>query len=115
MLSRYDIVLVAFPFTDGPAAKPRPALVITTSDRHGDVLLAFISSNISGPTARDELDIPADHPGFSDTGLKVSSRLRLSRMTTLAMPLVKRRIGRLPLALQTNCQQVLQRVIGAQG
>ena len=26
MLSRYDIVLVAFPFTDGPVAKPRPAL-----------------------------------------------------------------------------------------
>jgi mRNA interferase MazF len=115
MLSRYDIVLVAFPFTDGPAVKPRPALVITTSDRHQDVLLAFISSNVSGPTARDELDIPADHPGFSDTGLKVSSRLRLSRMTTLAMPLVKRRIGRLPLALQTDCLQVLQRVIGGQG
>ena len=115
MLSRYDIVLVAFPFTDGPAAKPRPALVITTSDRHGDVLLAFISSNISGPTATDELDIPAEQPGFSDTGLKVSSRLRLSRMTTLALPLVKRRIGRLPLALQTNCQQVLQRVICGQG
>ena len=115
MLSRYDIVLVAFPFTDGPAVKPRPALVITTSERHQDVLLAFISSNVSGPTARDELDIPADHPGFSDTGLKVSSRLRLSRMTTLAMPLVKRRIGRLPLALQTDCLQVLQRVIGGQG
>ena len=41
MLSRHDIVLVAFPFTDGPAAKPRPALVITTSERHGDVLLAL--------------------------------------------------------------------------
>ncbi len=93
----------------------RPALVITTSERHGDVLLAFISSNISGPIARDELDIPAEHPGFLDTGLKVSSRLRLSRMTTLAMPLVKRRIGRLPLALQTDCQQVLQRVICGQG
>ena len=115
MLSRYDIVLVTFTFTDAPAVKPRPALVITTSDRHQDVLLAFISSNVSGPTARDELDIPADHPGFSDTGLKVSSRLRLSRMTTLAMPLVKRRIGRLPLALQTDCLQVLQRVIGGQG
>jgi len=25
MLKRYEIVLVAFPFTDGPAAKPRPA------------------------------------------------------------------------------------------
>ena len=42
MLSRYDIVLAAFAFTDGPAAKPRPALVITTSHRHGDVLLAFL-------------------------------------------------------------------------
>ena len=42
-------------------------------------------------------------------------RLRLSRMTPLAMPLVKRRIGLLPLALQTESQQVLQRVIGGQG
>ncbi|MCP9841692.1 hypothetical protein KBY93_13775 [Synechococcus sp. J7-Johnson] len=78
-------MLVAFPFTDGPAAKPRPALVITTSERHGDVLLAFISSNVSGPPGRDELDIPAEDPGFQGTGLKVSSRLWLSRMTTLAM------------------------------
>ena len=39
----------------------------------------------------------------------------LSRMTTLAMPVVKRRIGRLPLALQADCQQVLQRVICGQG
>ena len=62
-------------------------------------------SNISGPTASDELDIPAEQPGFSDTGLKASSRLRLSRMTTLA----------LPLGLQTNCQEVLQRVICGQG
>ncbi|MFM7548263.1 MAG: hypothetical protein ACKO8I_05190 [Cyanobacteriota bacterium] len=48
MLSRYDIVLVAFPFTDGPAAKPRPALVITTNERHGDVLLAFIGLEAHG-------------------------------------------------------------------
>ena len=39
MLSRYDSVLVAFPLTDGPAAKPGSALVITTSARYGDVLL----------------------------------------------------------------------------
>ena len=79
------------------------------------MLLAFISSNVSGPTALDELDIPADYPGFSGIGLKMNSRPRLNRMTTLAMPLVKRRIGWLPLALQTNCQQVLQRVICGQG
>jgi hypothetical protein len=68
MLHRFEIVLVAFPFTDGPAAKPRPAMVITTSERYGDVLLAFISSNVSEAPGRDELDIPAENPGFSATG-----------------------------------------------
>jgi hypothetical protein len=36
MLARFDIVLVAFPFTDGPNVKPRPAMVICLSQRHQD-------------------------------------------------------------------------------
>jgi mRNA interferase MazF len=79
MLARFDIVLVAFPFTDGPNVKPRPALVICQSERHHDVWLAFISSKISGVANSDELDIHADHPQFQQSGLKVSSRCRLSR------------------------------------
>jgi hypothetical protein len=59
MLARFDIVLVAFPFTDGPNVKPRPALVICQSERHQDVVLAFISSKISGAANSDELDIHA--------------------------------------------------------
>lgn len=58
MLTRFDIVLVAFPFTDGPNIKPRPAMVICLSERHQDVLLAFISSRVAGAPNRDELDIP---------------------------------------------------------
>ena len=54
MLARFDIVLVAFPFTDGPNVKPRPALVIYLSERHQDVLLAFISSKVSGAANSDE-------------------------------------------------------------
>jgi mRNA interferase MazF len=87
MLYRYDIVLVSFPFTDGPAAKPRPALVVATSERYVDALLAFISSRVSGAPGRDELDIPADHPDFAATGLKVTSRLRLSRRRPCPPPL----------------------------
>ena len=56
--------------------------MITTSERYGDVLLAFISSNASGPPGGDELDLSTEHPDFVATGLKVNSRLRLSRMTT---------------------------------
>ena len=56
MLARFDIVLVAFPFTDGPNVKPRPALVICQSERHQDVLLAFISAKISG-AANSKVDV----------------------------------------------------------
>jgi mRNA interferase MazF len=117
MLARFDIVLVAFPFTDGPDVKPRPAMVICLSERHQDVLLAFISSKIAGAANSDELAIRADHPQFHQSGLKVSSRCRLSRLsrlTTLALPLVRRRIGRLPEDLRPGCVQILREIVGAE-
>lgn len=114
MLQRYDIVLVPFPFTDGPSAKPRPALVVALGERHGDVLLAFISSRLVGPAAADELDIAQDHPAFAQTGLKVSSRLRLTRMASLAFPLVRRRIGVLPESLRSAYQDRLRRILLAE-
>ncbi len=113
MLARFVIVLVAFPFTDGANVKPRPALVIYLSERHQDVLLAFISSKVSGAANSDELDLPADQPQFQQSGLKVSSRCRLSRMTTLAAPLVRRRIGRLPEDLRPACGRILREIVGA--
>jgi hypothetical protein len=69
MLARFDIVLVGFPFTDRTNVKPRPAMVICLSERHQDVLLAFISSKVAGTAHRDELDIAADHLQFSQSGL----------------------------------------------
>jgi mRNA interferase MazF len=113
MLARFDIVLVAFPFSDGPNVKPRPAMVICLSGRHQDVLLAFIiSSKVAGAANGDDLDIPAEHPQFTQSGLKVPSRCRLSRMTTLAMPIVRRRIGSLPEDLRPACVQILRQVVG---
>jgi mRNA interferase MazF len=112
-LARHDIVLVPFPFTDGPAAKPRPALVLAMSERHQDVLLAFLSSNISGSVAADELDIPADLPDFAVSGLKVSSRLRITRLTTLSIALIRRRIGVLPHSLRPGLQRLVESTLAA--
>jgi mRNA interferase MazF len=39
-----DIVLVAFPFSDGSASKLRPALVLASLDAYGDALLMGITS-----------------------------------------------------------------------
>ncbi len=39
-----DIVLVAYPFSDGSASKMRPALVLAGVDAYGDALLMGITS-----------------------------------------------------------------------
>ena len=41
-------------------------------------------------------------------------RCRLSRMTTLAAPLVRRRIGKLPEDLRPACVQILREIVGAE-
>lgn len=113
MLARFDIVLVPFPFTNGPNVKPRPAMVIRLSERHQEGLLAFIRSRVAGAALIDELDIPADHPQFNQSGRKVSSRCRLTRRTLLAMPLIRRRIGSLPPDHRHTCVQIPREIVSA--
>jgi mRNA-degrading endonuclease toxin of MazEF toxin-antitoxin module len=42
-----DIVLVQYPFADGTKAKPRPALIVTSPDDYGDMLLMPITSQLN--------------------------------------------------------------------
>jgi mRNA interferase MazF len=109
-VSLYEIVLVPFPFTDASSSKLRPALVVAFSERHKDVLLAFISSRLNGPPHQDELDILVSQPDFEESGLKVSSRLRLTRMTTLSLSMVQRRIGFLPPSVRLDYRMLLYRI-----
>ncbi|MDD1699814.1 MAG: hypothetical protein LUQ04_03355 [Methanoregula sp.] len=62
------IVLVHFPFTDNTATKLRPALVIHESVQ--DAIVAFISARVPSHLTDSDLLISADHPSFSETGLK---------------------------------------------
>ena len=47
--SKWDIVLVRFPFTDLTNAKKRPALIISPDEynKNQDVVIAFITSKLS--------------------------------------------------------------------
>jgi len=51
---------------------------ICLGERHQDILRAFISSKITGAANSNELDIPANHPQFQQSSLKVTSRCHLS-------------------------------------
>ncbi|WP_067047785.1 type II toxin-antitoxin system PemK/MazF family toxin [Methanofollis ethanolicus] len=87
------IVLIPFPFTDLTAAKLRPALVLHEGDR--DVVLAFISSKIPARAGRAEIIVTTSHAGFSKSGLKVNSVIRLDKIATVLKDLMVGELGEL--------------------
>lgn len=106
-LNRGDIVLAAFPFTDLSMHKRRPALVLNENTDEGDVILAFIGSQVpSSPTSANViLESVADD--FYETGLKTSSMVRLDKLATLERNLITRRIGKLSFEKMIAVDQAL--------
>lgn len=93
-LTRSDIVLVAFPFTDLSSTRVRPALIVgrVASD---DLILAFITSRTAGADPRTTCLLQSGNTEFAQTGLKVDSLVRLDKLITLHRRLVLRRLGQI--------------------
>lgn len=83
MLKKGAIVLVPFPFTDLSSHKVRPAVVLVDYTKGDDVIVAFISSQNLKKKERTDILIVRKSDGFGETGLKVDSVLRLSKIATL--------------------------------
>ena len=110
-LSRGDIVRVRFPFTELSGDKVRPAVVV--SWRIGpDVVLAFITSRTAVPDPQTDVLIPVSHPGFSRSGLEVTSIVRLNKLTTLDRSWLRRRLGTLESTLISDIDNTLRSVLG---
>ncbi|HUV90906.1 MAG TPA: type II toxin-antitoxin system PemK/MazF family toxin [Anaerolineae bacterium] len=90
------IVLVPFPFDDLSTTKVRPAVCLTNplSARH-HVVLAFITSQVPTSPERTDIVLDASAPDFPETGLRVSSTLRLHRLMTVTTAIIRRELGRL--------------------
>ncbi len=93
-LSRGDIVLALFPFTDLTGSKVRPAIIVGRPEGD-DVVLAFISSGTSAGHARSSYLLHPSDAEFGRTGLKGASLVRLNKLATLHRALVQRRLGHL--------------------
>lgn len=106
-LSKGDIVLVPFPFTDLSQTKLRPAVVLCVDSTGTDVTLCFISSQNIPSLSSDEFAISPSDSEFAGTGLRVASKVRVSRIVTLERRLVTRRIG----VLGTNQIKQLNNII----
>jgi mRNA interferase MazF len=111
-LARGDIVLVAFPFTDLSTTKRRPALVLWADAEQTDFTLAFISSQHLGQPGAGETVILPTHPEFSLTGLSVPSKIRTTKLVTLARGLLTRWLGRLGPLLAADVDRALVSGLG---
>jgi mRNA interferase MazF len=86
-MTKGDLVLVPFPFSDLSGRKLRPALVLFCDET--DVLCAFITSN-TGNTKQFDLILTPE----ASNGLKVQSMLRLSKIACLAREIVIGKLGK---------------------
>lgn len=107
-LAKGDIVLVPFPFTDLSQTKLRPAVVLWAESKGQDVTLCFISSQKVDRLAEYEFVIASNDPQFSMTGLKVTSKVHVTRIVTLERRLLQRRLGRLSDRLIERLDQALK-------
>jgi mRNA interferase MazF len=91
---RGRVVLVPFPFDDLSSTKVRPAVCLTDPiGPHRHVVLAFVSSVVpASPLPTDVMLAPSDSD-FAQTGLRLSSVLRLHRLMTVTTAIIRRQLG----------------------
>ena len=104
-MKKGDIVLVRFPFTDLSGEKVRPALVLTSENKEGDLLLAFLRKHLC--EKEHSIAILAEQ----GTGLKKESLLRLDKMTTLNKRIILGRIGSLSAHKLSEVDQKLKSLL----
>jgi len=106
---KYSIVLVAFPFDDFSSTKVRPALCLTNElGPYNHVVVAFISSKVESYHLSSDILLEVQETWFPETGLKEQSLIRLHRLVTLPIGLVKRKLGNLPAPI---CKIVFNKLI----
>ncbi len=94
-LQKGDAVLALFPFTDLSQTKLRPAIVLWVSETNQDTTICFISSQDVNQVSMDEFVLQPSDSEFISTGLKVVSKVRVTKIVTLERKLIPRRLGKL--------------------
>ena len=91
-----QIVLFEFPNTNLHDSKLRPALLIAKlPGEFDDWLVCMISSQLQQTIDGFDEIISADAPDFSDSGLKKSSVLRISRLAVMHSEIMLGSVGKI--------------------
>ena len=116
-LNKGDIVLVQFPFTDLSPTKLRPVVLLENTSLN-EVTLCFISSQNIENISSEEFVLNTSDTEFIETGLRVASKVRVTRIVTLQRQLRIRRLGKLGVkqiqilnAITADCNKVRYRLL----
>jgi len=109
-LSKGDIVLVPFPFTDLSQTKLRPAVVLWVDPQGQDITLCFVSSQNLDCISPSEFMLESSEPEFERTGLEVTSKVRVTKLVTIEQRLIQRRLGYLGAEQMRRLNQTLTQV-----
>jgi mRNA interferase MazF len=110
---RGKVVLVPFPFDDLSSNKVRPAVCLTDAiGAHRHIVVAFITSQIPTPLLDSDIILSASQREFAQTGLRVSSALRLHRLMTITTGVIQRELGEISSDAQRTVREKLSRLFG---
>ncbi len=90
-MSKGDIVLIPFPFTDLSGYKVRPALILWSEEKSEDCLVSFISSVNKKRLSNFDIRIQPS----SSNGLKTVSVVKLNKIATLQKKILVGEIGKI--------------------
>ena len=111
-ISRGDVLLTLFPFTDLSGSTLRPCLVVSPGLIGQDLIVAGISSVVRGGAIATDVVVEVSHPEFSQTGLRVRSVIRLHKLAAIEQCVISRRLGRIGPQLQAEVDQRLKVALG---
>lgn len=106
-MRRWEIVLIPFPFSDLSGQKVRPALVLFVDEAQGDILVAFLTSNV---VEKDVYGVSIEKS--DENGLRIDSILRLSKLATLDAKCAIGRIGTLEGRYRKEIHKRLHEILG---
>jgi mRNA interferase MazF len=112
-VSRGEIVLVDYPFSDRTGSKVRPALIVQTdslNQRIDDTILAAISRSThrASPT---QLFIDIATPEGALTGLRQNSMIQCENLLTYDQQFIFKAIGRLSLPMLQQVNDCLREAL----
>ena len=87
-MTKGDIVLITFPFTDLRGSKLRPAVILANTNL--DITVCFITTKIDWQEPTDVLLVAS-----ANNGLRKQSLVRTNKIATLEKSLAKGLLGRL--------------------